>query len=1209
MEDKEIELFYANTLKRMAFGPGAYADIIADSDPDNEIMLSTPRSQYVTGALYPKQMLSNIPAFGEAPEDSAAPDNKAVEDGAEDEDEPESEDVNGSEEQDNAPARNDTQSFDFYYGNSMGLSCKLHQSCAKLRVTFSYGTYHDYKGAWKNVKIRFSEEEWTLLQQMLKPENGYLKQTKDNVEKCQQLISILHFKDGTLWADQQLKEKTLIYAIGKKGSKSLTVKQETVKNKLLLLFKERFQRKPFLLTKESNICERTEFEVEPGRSKCCLAVYSYGVNKILKILLLNTVEGKDGDKTVGNVFYQTHLSVEQLDENGQVLPVPAYDENKDLSLYLDQEQQILEHQYQDVKSYARGAFCSVTWNESHTMVETTYLPEENVKDQSVNNREDQYSIEPEILSLRNLSIWGSSDEKLLDGLAAIVNQYEKWHKNQADMNGDEDMQVILDKQERHRKRLQENLDFLRTEPSALLAFRLANTAMYLQMVISRDKRFSKDHEVSDFHRYNDIAFFRDYDNAIPTSYRPFQLAFLLMNVKTTYLEVSPEAVDLIWFKTGGGKTEAYLALTALTIIVRKMKHPENSGGVSVIMRYTLRLLASQQFERASYLICALEFLRRHQQELEPQYRILGNQPITSGMWVGSSVTPNSLSSIPSEWQKIDNAVGGPCNEKELKELRSVNTHPITNCPWCGHNLISLNSSSRLISGYEIKKKKNKPKEFSLCCVNEDCCFHDCIPIDYIDEQLYREPPTLLFATVDKFAQISFKALSRELFYQEQAADLSPDLIIQDELHLISGPLGSTVAFFENIVDELSTHGGTLHHPKIIASTATIRNADHLIKQLYQKDVDIFPPLGIRYDDNFYAHPQKTGKRNYIGFIPTGGSSANAEVVLIGILFYAKLKLLEKVLDGDNGIWKTGKIPAELDNYWTFLCYYNSLKDLGSSRNRVPQEIREQIRVLMGKFGLDERLYFAIQSLEARTDEFTSRVDSTGIKALLNRAETPVALQPYERDGQKGWRVDYQNLDLALASNMISVGIDISRFNIMLFAGQPRSFSEYIQSSSRIARQHDGLVINLLNPIRSRELSIFESFRSYHQAYYKYVEPLSVTPFTENVIDRLLNSVFVAYFRHIRHRKTGGAVTSGDIEAFEHWICARAEKCNLLIEPFLKEKIALLSEALEKDVEEGHDKWDDKNGILQYDTEHFSLMQSLRDVAPDAFLRIISRTKN
>lgn len=1169
MTDKDTELSYADTVKQMALGPGAYKDIILDFEPDREILLGNPRVQYLTGILFPK----NFKGLHTNIEDTEAMNFPNDED---------MEEANDNETTGNSP-KNDTLSFDFSYNNSMGLSCRLSPSCVRLKVIFSYGTYTLNKR--KHIKIRFSQQEWNLLQELLRAEQDQTLSTK--------LMDMLEFNENALSA-KLIKDKNLIYALWNGREHTLNVEEQTIKNKLLLLTKERYVRNPIEVEKELDI-RNSEFDVVPGESKCVLAVYAYKNNKILKIQLQNAAIGDDK-----KILYQARLSLEQLDIDGNVLPIPAYDENQTFTMHLDEEQQILNQQYKEVKSYARGAFCSATWNTNHTIVETTYLPEENVKDQSVDNRSDDFSINPEILSLKNLSIWGWDDETLMEGLLDLRNKYESWHQKQINLNRqEENMQIILKKQEEHAQRLQENLEYIRHNPSALIAFRLANTAMYLQMIIARDPRFRKGNENRDFHRYNDIMFFRDYDNEITTSYRPFQLAFMLMNLKSTIEETSPGYVDLIWLKTGGGKTEAYLALTALTIITRKMRHPECSQGVSVIMRYTLRLLASQQFERASYLICALEFLRLHQNELEARYQILGTDPITSGMWVGSSVTPNNIEGLNTgDYRRIFEAVGG--NNTDLNKLRAINPHPITTCPWCGHELIGLNENGMITIGYE---RRRRPSSFYMGCVNHDCCFYRNLPINYIDSQLYDNPPTLLFATVDKFARISSEQNSRSFFYPPETPDLSPDLIIQDELHLISGPLGSMVAFFENIVHELSTHGGQLNSPKIVASTATVRNTEHLVKQLYQQDVEIFPPLGINYDDNFYAHPQKTGKRNYMGIIPTGGTSANTEVRLISILFYAKLKLIARLLDGENGIWQTGNIPTGLDNYWTFLCYYNSLKDLGSSRNRVPQEISEQIRGMMGKFAMDQRLRFAISGLCARTEEFTSRVDSTGIKALLTRAETPVTMISNEHNENQRWIINYQNLDLALASNMISVGVDISRFNIMLFVGQPRSFAEYIQSSSRIARQHDGLVINLLNPVRSRELSIFESFRSYHQAYYKYVEPLSATPFTENIIDRLLNSLFVAYFRHLK-KEAPGEVTNQDFDEFKKWICSRAEICNPEIIDYLKKKSDALFRAMEDAVQEGHNRWDGNNGLLT--EKPFLLMQSLRDVAPDAYLTINNR---
>ena len=175
------------------------------------------------------------------------------------------------------------------------------------------------------------------------------------------------------------------------------------------------------------------------------------------------------------------------------------------------------------------------------------------------------------------------------------------------------------------------------------------------MLISNKAYFGKKEveleNINNSIEYNNLSFF--INSSFAPQYRPFQLAFFLLNLEAILNEDSEERndiVDLLWFPTGGGKTEAYLALTAYTIISRNILNGENSGGVSVIMRYTLRLLTAQQFERATKLILALEFLRRHL--IESERFNWGKLPISIGMWVGASTTPNDYNEANRIYKKI-----------------------------------------------------------------------------------------------------------------------------------------------------------------------------------------------------------------------------------------------------------------------------------------------------------------------------------------------------------------------------------------------------------------------------------------------------------------------------------------------------------------------------------------------------------------------------
>lgn len=789
-------------------------------------------------------------------------------------------------------------------------------------------------------------------------------------------------------------------------------------------------------------------------------------------------------------------------------------------------------------------------------------------------------------------------ETILKGLSDFVSTYEEWITNQ-----DRNTRIglgLIQKQETTKSRLFSNIEFLRTNDRAFEAFKLANTAMLIQMIIARDSNFYKGRDFSELNGFDadNLDFFKDYPGN--PSYRPFQLAFLLMNVEPTFNKHSLHRVnniDLIWFPTGGGKTEAYLALTALTIIERKMHHP-NESGVSVIMRYTLRLLTAQQFERATMLICALEFLRKKMIQLGNN--VLGDQKITIGMWVGQATTPNKVSDLNNyPFNRLNQELSSNDTQinRKVQRCKDANRFPATYCPWCGCNLISLNHERALdplrgFSDFYTTK--------SLKCINHHCFYHgqdqQDLPLMFIDEQIYQNPPTLLFATVDKMVQLSHKADPGKMFNP----NCPPDLIIQDELHLLTGPLGTLTGLYEVLIDELCT-GVTGIKPKIVASTATTRNTESVVKLMFNRQLNVFPPLGTEYSDSFFSFIDEKSKRKHIGFLPTGHSVATTEIKLVAAVYEAKIKLLKEFLaneqanltdlDSLHSLLNSDDFKRLIDPYWTLVLYYNSLKDLGKSMSRVELDFKDQIKGLFKDNPFERVFRFIIEpNMFSRATEFTSRQDSGKIKALLSRISTPVAFEvTATNDGKRYLNEDGESIDLALATNMFSVGIDVSRLNLMIMMGQPGSVAEYIQASSRVAREGKGLVINVLNPMRARELSIFEDYVAFHNAYYKNVEPLSITPFTQMAIDKLLDAVFLGYLYQKVGLHPGNVPTVEMVDQFKSIFADRnfdnsvLEYVNQKIDRFSNRLIGL----------EGHTWHEIKS--------NFDIMNSVRDIDYDVFI--------
>ncbi len=881
--------------------------------------------------------------------------------------------------------------------------------------------------------------------------------------------------------------------------------------------------------------------------------------------------------------------------SNEILPFKS---NQELNPF-DREAEELNLLYRNIKSYGIGHNCSVMWNEGHNTIQTTFLPEYNIKD-TKNDFQEADFINPKdfekldnSLGIRNLSIFSELTKgEIKSNLHQFVKLYGEWidtQKVEQELLSENEKKVstnILTRLDENHKRLTDNIDCLNDE-TVFRAFQLANTAMLIQIIISNDNHFSRTEkevsEINDLTEYNSIYFFENYDySRIPFTpkYRPFQLAFLLLSLKGIIDPQSKdrkEIVDLIWFPTGGGKTEAYLAVTAFTIAYRRIANNETqSKGVSVIMRYTLRLLTAQQFERSSKLITALEFLRKNfTEELKSEH-------ISIGLWVGNQLTPGKIEDAEKHIDEIESE----CNKNDGRP-ETKNPFQISACPWCGTKLISEGDY-----GFKVERRI-----FKINCLNTRCTFHTGIPVQVVDEMLFKQPPTLLFATVDKFAQIAWKEDTHKFFNSLDDGKLPPDLIIQDELHLLSGPLGSIVGIFESVVEKLCTNERLNLTPKIIASTATTRNTIQQVTQLYGgRNVNVFPPSGLSYHDSFFARESKAkSRRKYIGFMPVGKTSIDTQLYILAHLLVARIETGEPF---DN-------------NYWTIVSYYNSLKDVGKIRNKVGDEVLYNTKQLQARVLGNNSYSYNHFGLEDRTEELTARVDSSKIKTVLKQLEYKFGLADrVNKKGEKYKAVDSSVIDLVLATNMFSVGIDIKRLNLMLVNGMPKNIAEYIQASSRVGREFDGLVVTFLDPNRARDKSYFEHFIPFHQAFYKSIEPLSVTPFTENTIDKMITTVMVAYVRH----KVPGLNKDNEAQNFkqEHI----KELKDYLKERFGKNKSEY--EFFENRINFLANDWEERItlGLTEYsklmkrptdtgvsEKDDWVIMQSMREVDADTFVEI------
>ncbi|TVQ45919.1 MAG: helicase [Gloeocapsa sp. DLM2.Bin57] len=848
---------------------------------------------------------------------------------------------------------------------------------------------------------------------------------------------------------------------------------------------------------------------------------------IISLFLVNAQKelSKNKDKYW---LFQPKLKIMAVDKSAIFRRTP-------LSNAIDnQEEQIMAMLYRNHVEFAVGHGINVHAEISRDnpqkaiSLQTTIIPRYEVPKTSPPKISEIPELEGLLLDMQQLS---NSEPQQLEILAQA---YQTWIDKQAQKlttlpEYAEIGAIALAKCQKTKQRIQAGITTLIENPQAREAFQFMNQAMYQQRIHSiytEKKRRGEDLTLEEI------------DIPPNRSWYPFQLAFILLNIPSLTDLAHPErsnleeaCADLLWFPTGGGKTEAYLGVAAYTMGMRRLqgiigdRHP---AGITVLMRYTLRLLTLQQFQRSTTLICACENIRRQDESK------WGTEPFRIGLWLGGKSTPNQTSGSEDFIKSI---------RGQQQKPASGSPHQLTNCPWCG---------TPLDPGKDIQvesSKQGRGRTFIKCGeLLGECPFStgEGLPLVVVDEEIYRLLPTLLIATVDKFAQMPWKGPVQMLFGQIsgycerhgfRSPDLEdkdqhnktrflpaaktidhlllrpPDLIIQDELHLISGPLGSLVGLYETVVDNLCSwelNGKTIY-PKIIASTATIKQAENQVKKLFSRQLAIFPPQGIDIQDNFFSRQRPTNEetpgRLYLG-ICAQGRRMKAVTIRVYLAAMASTQYLYK------------KYGSVIDPWMTLVGYFNSIRELGGTRRLVDDDIRIRLG-RMSQRGLADR---QLQEIE----ELTSRKASTDIPEILDRLEIPF------NDRKSKHK---KPLDVVLATNMLSVGVDVKRLGMMVVSGQPKNTAEYIQATSRVGRTYPGLVITVYNWARPRDLSHYERFEHYHATFYQQVEALSVTPFATGSIYRGLSALLVSLVR-LSDQQLNKNEQAGEITA-DHPLLQRA----------------------------------------------------------------------
>lgn len=924
----------------------------------------------------------------------------------------------------------------------------------------------------------------------------------------------------------------------------------------------------------------------PADVEISVEVFDVEGRRVVEAALLNTaIAGRELPPKLW--MFQAELEVKA--PNGDAVFLPARDAMASDRGSRDPEVRRLELLYRDRLEFAVGRTASVEWDLSETderratAVRTTWLPTAEVPQTQAPEVKDA------VLSMRTLM--DASPAQLKAGLQPLVDGYSTWLIEREEDNSQlpewlqEQGRIGLEDGAAALERLRAGLELLVYDERAQRAFWFMNRTMRDQRLRSQvaslrieQKALSIAGAVAEVDARGDKA----------ASWRAFQLAFILMQfpsvIDPTHVRRSTDfaRAELLFFPTGGGKTEAYLGLAAFTFGIRRLQGrvetPEGlldgGDGVAVLMRYTLRLLTSQQFLRATTLMCAAEIVRRD----DPA--TWGAAPFTIGLWVGSSVSPKRYSEAAEQVKDV--------RERDGNSAYGLTVLQFDHCPWCG---TAINPKSD-VEADDVQKRIRVycGDRRARCPFAAGGSAEVGLPVLTVDDEIYRHPPTFLLATVDKFARLAREGEAASLFgyvgrmcprhgYKHLDTDDSicgtdthnqktvngrtypatqvakvgrlrpPDLIIQDELHLITGALGTAVGLFEGAIDvlsswELGAPGAAKQvKPLVIASTATIRKAAEQVQRLYARDVEVFPPQVLSVNDTFFSKEvplDEAPGRRYLGVCLHGARLTLAEIRLSEILLLAGQKLFD-----EHG--------AAAEPYLTLVDYFSATRELAGMRRYLEDDVTTRVS------SPDKSAGYPKRRTPLRVGELTSRISSSEIGKTLTHLASPfdpdvdttagravIAAKLKAGDELASREPPY---DVVLATSMLQVGVDVPRLGLMMIVGQPKNTAEYIQASSRVGRDvaKPGLVVTLANRARPRDMAHYEQFEHYHDTFYANVEALSVTPFSEAALERGLTGLIVSTARVIDAVEATAMSLSAEADAGAGRIAARRATVDTLVD--------------------------------------------------------------
>ncbi len=581
------------------------------------------------------------------------------------------------------------------------------------------------------------------------------------------------------------------------------------------------------------------------------------------------------------------------------------------------------------------------------------------------------------------------------------------------------------------------------------------------------------------------------------SWRPFQLGFLLANLATVLgTETEANIADIVWFATGGGKTETYLGMILTAAFFDRLSGKRS--GVTAWSRFPLRMLSLQQTQRFADALAAGERLRRSEK--------LGGAPLSLGFFVGEGATPNSIPEEPAEGQ-FD------CENDEKIESARV----LLRCPFCRSESLRM-AFDRLTW------------RLSHQCTNDACSWpEDSLPFYIVDDEIYRFLPTVVVGTLDKAAGIAMQASMRGLVgppwgvcsqpghgytyairskrptgclvpgctghvdpLPMEATRYGPTYRLQDELHLLKDSLGAVDSHYEALYDDLQLQ---LSHskPKILASSATLEGYQRQVDVLYRRRARVFPVPGPSATEGFWSADSDRLMRRYSAVAPRGVTVEYTVDRLLTELqtCIRKLELDPVSVCRDAGIDESFA-PALVSLYGTNVVYGNTIRDLEA----VDRSIRTQVQV----------------SGVVNTANLTGRTDFDDVRRTLHRLQQP------ESDFA-------ERLHVITASSMMSHGVDIDRLNVMVMMGLPLTTAEFIQASARVGRTWPGLVIVIPKIARERDAAMYRCFTQFITQGDRLIEPVPITRRSRRVLDRTIPGLELARVLMIHEPNSGGVALS------------------------------------------------------------------------------------